>query len=74
VGTRLVDLLSSLYVGLRPTFLGGIIGGLWAFADAFLAGVVFTLVFNAVSRRGERFPSLSSREPGGVSATPVAQH
>jgi len=67
-GGRIVDLLSSVYLGLRPTFAGGIIGGLWAFADAFVAGVLFTLVFNAVNGRGARFPSLSGREPERVSA------
>jgi hypothetical protein len=74
-GARFVDVLSSIYIGLRPGFLGGIVGGLWAFADAFVAGALFTVVFNAVAHRGERFPSLTSRESGGMaaSASPAAR-
>jgi len=72
-GSRVVDLLSSVYLGLRPTFLGGIVGGLWAFADAFVAGAVFTLVFNAVKGRETRHPSLPSREPERVSPAAAAR-
>jgi len=67
-GARFVDMLSSVYVGFRPTFIGGIVGGLWAFTDAFVTGVLFVLVFNAVARRGEGFPSLTSREPARMPA------
>jgi hypothetical protein len=37
-GEDMVDLLSSLYIGYAPTFLGGIIGGIWAFIDGAIAG------------------------------------
>lgn len=73
-GARIVDLLSGLYLGFRPTFFGGIVGGLWAFVDAFVAGVVYALVFNAVDARSGRSPSLASREHEGVAATATAQH
>jgi hypothetical protein len=71
-GTRFVDVLSSIDVGFRPTFIGGIVGGLWAFADAFAAGAVFALVFNAIAARHERFPSLTGRETADMAATAPA--
>ena len=45
-GTKLREVFSSLYLGYAPTFLGGVIGGLWAFGDAFLAGLLLTLLYN----------------------------
>jgi hypothetical protein len=50
-GTSIVDLLSSLYIGLAPTFLGGIIGGLWGFLDGAIGGLVFTLLYNAMAKK-----------------------
>lgn len=46
-GTKLVEVLSSLYLGYTSTFLGGVIGGLWGFVDAFFAGLVVSLLYNA---------------------------
>ncbi len=46
-GARLVEVLSSVYLGYASTFLGGLIGGLWAFADGFLAGLVLAFFYNA---------------------------
>lgn len=51
-GARVVEVLSSLYIGFASTFWGGVIGGLWGFADAFLAGLVFALLYNAFAHRG----------------------
>lgn len=45
-GTKLVEVLSSLYLGYASTFLGGAIGGLWAFGDGFLAGLLLTVFYN----------------------------
>lgn len=45
-GGRLVDVLSSVYVGYASTFLGGLIGGVWAFADGFVAGLVLAFFYN----------------------------
>jgi hypothetical protein len=73
-GIRFVDVLSSVYIGFRPTFIGGIVGGLWAFTDAFAAGVVFALVFNAIAARNERFPSLTGHETSDVAAGAPAHH
>ena len=59
-GVRIVEVLSSLYLGFAPTFLGGVIGGLWAFVDGFLAGLALAWLYNvfAAGRRAERVPSL----------------
>ena len=45
-GGRLVDVLSSVYVGYASTFLGGLIGGAWAFVDGFIAGLLLAFLYN----------------------------
>lgn len=50
-GMKLVEVLSSLYLGYAPTFLGGVIGGLWGFVDGFFAGLVVSLLYNAFAGR-----------------------
>jgi len=50
-GTRLVEVFSSLYIGYAPTFIGGIIGAIWAFADGAIGGLIISLVYNAVAKR-----------------------
>jgi hypothetical protein len=50
-GTNVVDVLSSLYIGYAPTFLGGIIGAIWAFVDGAIGGLIIALVYNAVARK-----------------------
>jgi hypothetical protein len=41
-----VYVMSSAYLGLAPTFVGGIFGFLWGFADFFLFGAFVALVYN----------------------------
>jgi hypothetical protein len=45
-GRAVVDVLGSLYLGFRPTLLGSVIGGVWAFVDGTLAGVVIAWLYN----------------------------
>jgi|TARA_Y100000310_G_scaffold91835_1_gene89290 hypothetical protein len=45
-GTPLVEAVSTLYIGYAPTFLGSIIGAIWAFVDGFIAGVVIAWIYN----------------------------
>jgi hypothetical protein len=45
-GRAVVDVLGSLYLGFRPTLLGSVIGGVWAFVDGALAGVVVAWLYN----------------------------
>lgn len=47
-GQRLVEVFSSLYIGYAPTFLGGIIGGVWAFFDWGIGALIIALVYNAL--------------------------
>lgn len=46
---KFVDVMSSIYIGYAPSFLGGVIGGLWGFADAALGGLLFALFYNWLS-------------------------
>ncbi len=45
-GTAWVTLMSSLYIGYKPTFLGSIIGGVWGFIDAGIGGIVVAWLYN----------------------------
>ena len=47
-GSQFVDVFDSYYIGYGPTFLGGIIGGVWAFFDKLIAGAIFALIYNRV--------------------------
>jgi hypothetical protein len=45
-GVAWVELMSSLYIGYKATFLGSIIGGIWGFVDAGIAGVIIAWLYN----------------------------
>ena len=60
-GGRLVDVLSSVYVGYASTFLGGLIGGAWAFVDGFVAGLLLAFLYNVFA--GPRSESISILKP-----------
>ncbi len=60
-GGRLVDVLSSVYVGYASTFLGGLIGGAWAFVDGFVAGLLLAFLYNVFA--GPRSESVSVLKP-----------
>jgi hypothetical protein len=45
-GTTMVHVFSSLYIGYSPTFWGGIIGGIWAFFDAAVLGIIISFFYN----------------------------
>jgi hypothetical protein len=66
-GARLVEVLSSLYVGYSSTFVGGLIGGLWAFADGFIAGLIVAGFYNRFAGFGlaEQVPHVmvETRQP-----------
>ena len=52
-GTALVELLGSLYLGYDASFLGGLIGALWAIVDGAIAGALIAVIYNAVARAGK---------------------
>jgi hypothetical protein len=50
-GTKIVEVLSSLYIGYAPTWLGGIIGAAWGFVDGAIGGLIIALVYNALVKK-----------------------
>lgn len=48
-GRALVEVLGSVYVGFDPSPLGSAIGGLWAFVDGALGGIVIAWLYNRFS-------------------------
>ena len=50
-GTRLVVVMSSLYIGYKPTILGGIIGAIWGFVDGAIWGAIIAFVYNLIVRK-----------------------
>ncbi|MCB1118145.1 MAG: bacteriophage holin [Chlamydiia bacterium] len=47
-GELYVRVMSSIYIGYEPTFLGGIIGGIWGFFDGAIFGLAIAFVYNAL--------------------------
>lgn len=45
-GRPVVDVLGSVYLGFRPSLTGSLIGGLWAFFDGALGGIVIAWLYN----------------------------
>ncbi|MDI9818984.1 MULTISPECIES: bacteriophage holin [unclassified Legionella] len=45
-GQPFVEALGALYIGYAPTILGSFIGGLIAFVDAFISGVILAWLYN----------------------------
>jgi hypothetical protein len=56
-GVPLAAILSSVYIGFGPTFVGSIAGAVWAFVDGFVAGLLIAWLYNRLlltRRRGLR--------------------
>ncbi len=47
-GIRVVEVLSSLYIGFAPSFIGGIIGAVWGFFDGAIGAAIFTFIYNTI--------------------------
>ena len=45
-GNAFVSTMNSIYIGYEPSFIGGIIGGIWGFADGFIAGALLAFFYN----------------------------
>ncbi|MEJ2684399.1 MAG: bacteriophage holin [Candidatus Sulfobium sp.] len=50
-GSGFVAAMSSVYIGFRPTFFGGIVGAVWGFIDGAVAGAIIAWVYNAVAKQ-----------------------
>jgi len=46
----LVDVMGTLYLGYQATFLGAIIGAIWAFVDGFFGGVIMAWLYNKFAK------------------------
>lgn len=55
-GDYQVEVMSSFYLGYRPGFIGGIIGGIWGFAAGAVGGYFIALLYNYFGshRKGKR--------------------
>lgn len=49
-GNAAVESLASLYLGYEASIVGAVIGGIWAFVDGFIAGLVIAWIYNLVAR------------------------
>lgn len=45
-GTPIVELLGSGYIGYGPSLGGSVIGGIWAFVDGAVGGIVLAWLYN----------------------------
>ncbi|MBT3550569.1 MAG: bacteriophage holin [Rhodospirillaceae bacterium] len=50
-GGLAAQVLSSMFVGFGPTFVGAISGAVWAFVDGFVAGMLVAWFYNKISGR-----------------------
>lgn len=46
---KFVEVMASVYIGFKPTFIGGIIGGLWGFIDGMIGGAIIAFVYNLIA-------------------------
>lgn len=49
-GLPVLALMSSIYMGLAPTYVGGLWGLLWGFVDFFLFAFFTALVYNCCAK------------------------
>ncbi len=50
LGKQMVEMFGSIYVGFEATVGGSFVGGLWAFADAFIFLLIFGFIYNSFVR------------------------
>ncbi len=51
-GVPVVAVLSSVYIGYSPSFVGSVSGAVWGFVDGFIGGALLAWLYNKiVSRR-----------------------
>jgi hypothetical protein len=48
-GKAFVKVMSSIYIGYQASFMGAIIGAVWAFIDLCIAGIVVAFLYNHFS-------------------------
>ena len=50
-GIRDVSVISDLYLGYGPGFVGGIIGGIWGFIDGAICGFLISYFYNLMLKK-----------------------
>ncbi|MDD5044196.1 MAG: bacteriophage holin [Candidatus Omnitrophica bacterium] len=50
-GMKWLESISSFYIGYKATFLGSIIGAIWAFFDAGIGGVLIAWLYNKLNKQ-----------------------
>ena len=48
---NLVEAFSSVYMGYKPSFLGGIIGAIWGFFHGLIKGLLIGYFYNLVTQK-----------------------
>ena len=48
-GAAYVNMLSSVYIGFKATYLGSVIGAIWGFFDAWIGGAIFAALYNKLT-------------------------
>jgi hypothetical protein len=48
-GREFVEMMSSVYLGFTPTFLGGFTGAIWGFIDGAIVGAIIAVVYNVTA-------------------------
>ncbi len=46
----MVEIFASIYIGYSASFLGAIIGAIWAFFDGFIGGYIFVWLYNKLNK------------------------
>jgi len=49
-GRLLVSVISSIFYGFTPSFIGGILGAFWGFVMGGLTGMLLAYIYNAFRR------------------------
>ncbi|OGW75615.1 MAG: hypothetical protein A2Z72_00440 [Omnitrophica bacterium RBG_13_46_9] len=49
-GSLFEKMMSTLYFGYKPTIAGSIIGAIWGFVDAGIAGAVLAWLYNRLAK------------------------
>jgi uncharacterized membrane protein len=50
-GSYFVDVLSSIYIGYKPGFIGGIAGAIWGFIDGGIWGAALAYLYNHFDKK-----------------------
>ncbi|MDD5103194.1 MAG: bacteriophage holin [Candidatus Peribacteraceae bacterium] len=49
MGLSFVSIMSEVYFGYGPTFVGALIGAVWGFLDGLVCGAIFAWLYNKIA-------------------------